>query len=195
MRQRQAFSLIELLVVIAIIGILAALLFPVFGAARAMARRTVCITQLRQLGMALQMYRQDYEEYPLYLSSVNASYVKDPRLFVCPNDPQKAQREGNARLEGTLFLPTGVSYTYEPQWYRAQELAWWNPAPHFGSGKWDDLTPLADCPWHWATRFNLLLKDNEKGVRGWQLMLTAGGSVRRIRVEDPIGDFTPEKYR
>src|SRR5437763_1318002 len=57
-----AFTLIELLVVIAIIAILAAILFPVFAQAREQARQTVCISNTRQIGMAVQMYLEDYNE-------------------------------------------------------------------------------------------------------------------------------------
>ena len=61
-RPRAAFTLIELLVVIAIIGILAALLFPVFARAREAARKTACLSNMRQLGLGFQMYTQDYDE-------------------------------------------------------------------------------------------------------------------------------------
>jgi prepilin-type N-terminal cleavage/methylation domain-containing protein/prepilin-type processing-associated H-X9-DG protein len=57
-----AFTLIELLGVIAIIAILAAFLFPVFTAARDKARQTTCLSNLKQIGFALQMYLQDYDE-------------------------------------------------------------------------------------------------------------------------------------
>lgn len=64
--QRKAFTLIELLVVIAIISILAAILFPVFARARENARRTSCLSNVKQMGLAMMQYVQDYDEtYPL----------------------------------------------------------------------------------------------------------------------------------
>lgn len=61
----RGFTLIELLVVIAIIAILAAILFPVFARARESARKTSCLSNMRQLGTASKMYIQDYDEaYP-----------------------------------------------------------------------------------------------------------------------------------
>src|SRR5689334_25380125 len=62
---RRAFTLIELLVVIAIIAVLAAILFPVFAQAREMARKTVCVSNQKQIGAALMMYVADNDEvYP-----------------------------------------------------------------------------------------------------------------------------------
>src|SRR5690554_3954884 len=60
-RRTGGFTLIELLVVIAIIAILAAILFPVFAQARAKARQTACMSNMKQLGTALLMYAQDYD--------------------------------------------------------------------------------------------------------------------------------------
>ena len=64
---KYAFTLIELLVVIAIIAILAAILFPVFAQARESARQTACLSNMRQIGLTLRMYVQDYDEtFPIF---------------------------------------------------------------------------------------------------------------------------------
>ena len=94
--RRNGFTLIELLVVIAIIAILAAILFPVFAAAREKARQSSCLSNVKQLGLGFLQYTQDYDEtvpnggndyfqgngwagqiYP---------YVKSLGVFVCPSD-------------------------------------------------------------------------------------------------------------
>ncbi|HZP80078.1 MAG TPA: DUF1559 domain-containing protein [Chthonomonadaceae bacterium] len=92
------FTLIELLVVIAIIAILAAILFPVFAQAREQARKTACLAQAKQLGLAIQMYVQDYDEVMPMLESGGAQfaqftwpqmimpYMKNWQLIRCPSD-------------------------------------------------------------------------------------------------------------
>src|SRR5499425_1856457 len=64
-RTLRGFTLIELLVVIAIIAILAAILFPVFAQAREKARQATCVSNHKQIGLAIMMYAEDYDEiYP-----------------------------------------------------------------------------------------------------------------------------------
>ncbi len=73
-RKAQGFTLIELLVVIAIIAILASILFPVFARARENARRTSCSSNLKQFGLAMMQYVQDYDEtYPNAIGTVGAA--------------------------------------------------------------------------------------------------------------------------
>jgi prepilin-type N-terminal cleavage/methylation domain-containing protein/prepilin-type processing-associated H-X9-DG protein len=94
-RQR-AFTLIELLVVIAIIAILAAILFPVLAQARDKARSMTCLSNERQMGVATQLYVQDYDQtFPLGSANPDGlmpidriyPYTKSWAVFVCPSDP------------------------------------------------------------------------------------------------------------
>ena len=66
----------------------------------------------------------------------------------------KQIKNGNEFLESDLYLKSGVSYDYLPNWSEALQLGWWQPGPHYGPGKWDALTPISQCAWHWATQFN-----------------------------------------
>jgi len=177
------FTLVELLVVVAIIAVLAGLLLPVFSRARAQARRTHCLSNLRQIGLAVQMYQQDYEELPPRLSALFPGYISAPGILLCPSDPKAGQHEGTDRLEGNLYLPSGVSYDYLPRWFQAQEWGWWQSPPHFGEGKWGSQTPLVACHWHWATYFRRELSSDVAGSSGWVVLLLAEGSVRLCRVE------------
>lgn len=101
---RRGFTLIELLVVIAIIAILAAILFPVFAKAREKARTASCQSNIRQIGLSVMMYSEDYDEtFPImypepysyaklwtfyikpYLSKQDNSVYTVDQVFWCPN--------------------------------------------------------------------------------------------------------------
>jgi prepilin-type N-terminal cleavage/methylation domain-containing protein/prepilin-type processing-associated H-X9-DG protein len=119
-RSLVGFTLIELLVVIAIIAILAAILFPVFARAREQARRSVCKSNMKQIGLAMAMYLQDYDQMfpPGGPKSWEATakqknvlavqlqpYAKNDQIFHCPSD------SGFDKWKPTLFGTFGSSYT------------------------------------------------------------------------------------
>src|SRR5579862_8575103 len=78
-RSRSAFTLIELLVVIAIIAILASILFPVFAQARAKARQATCLSNMKQIGLGILMYAEDYDETMPGDTPLNTNGLSDPR--------------------------------------------------------------------------------------------------------------------
>ena len=98
---RKGFTLIELLVVIAIIAILAAILFPVFAKAREKARQSSCLSNTKQVGLAIMQYAQDYDErLPAMRYMINGSwltwvaavmpYTKNEQVFRCPSQSTAA---------------------------------------------------------------------------------------------------------
>lgn len=146
---RKAFTLIELLVVIAIIALLAAILFPVFSRVRENARRTSCLSNLKQIGLGLVQYSADYDEvYPPYSGECELDYnlygaqiadtgwarllepyVKSAQLYQCPSDP--------IRPTGSLIT------TYTDYIYNAQvSVGAKSSTPPVLHGKWTKLSLL-----------------------------------------------------
>jgi prepilin-type N-terminal cleavage/methylation domain-containing protein/prepilin-type processing-associated H-X9-DG protein len=118
--KRKAFTLIELLVVIAIISILAAILFPVFARARENARRASCMSNLKQIGLGILQYTQDYDErYPpnytntatppvIYYYMALDPYIKSTQIWACPSQSDA----GGIPAGGGFVYADRINYFY-----------------------------------------------------------------------------------
>ena len=150
--RQSGFTLIELLVVIAIIGILAAMLFPVFAKAREKGRQVVCMSNLRQIGMSSQMYVQDHtERLPARIDGT--PYTKSDQIFVCPSarystgpDAPTAQLDTSYADNGAIVGRSIVSFPYPDMLIYLQEdlyrtnTAYLRPEPTAGGfTRWHEL--------------------------------------------------------
>ena len=119
----RGFTLIELLVVIAIIAILAAILFPVFQKVRENARRTACLSNLKQIGLGIVQYNQDFDERePNSVSQYGDGsgwawsvypYIKSVGVFQCPDDSNHGSRASsyayNSNFSQNPYLNGGTN--------------------------------------------------------------------------------------
>jgi len=117
MNAKRGFTLIELLLVIAIIAILAALLLPALGRAKETARRTACVSNLKQVNLAIRLYADDYSDslpvlpdpnpYPngvgVYYKQLVKAYLgvtgaasPNEKVFICPSDRILQKQIGHA---------------------------------------------------------------------------------------------------
>jgi len=150
-RNPSGFTLIELLVVIAIIAILAAILFPVFAQARAAARKTACLSNMKQIGTATMMYVQDYDEAFYLCRTPNVydpggpygstwryniqPYIKNTKIMICPDDVRNVNwNEGY--LENVLYN-NNFSNHYD---YRGNHLSYAVNGGFFNN--WHTPSPL-----------------------------------------------------
>lgn len=196
MRRQRGFTLIELLVVIAIIAILAAILFPVFAQAREQARSTACLSNLKQLGTAITIYRGDWDSrgpftgWPPSFSgkfnvhSPNSVYDQDWQISIQPY--LKNALVLHCPSDKTPYDERPVSYLYNP--YMAENRA---PAPESAFPNaaevclvWEGYGPVESATENLPPGVSLILPKNAYrqyapwGARARDLADPAHGLVR-----------------
>lgn len=182
MSRNTAFTLVEILVVVAIIALLAAILFAVQAPAREKARQTVCMNNLKQIGIALQMYRADWsatdpeqgvqrtaEELGLPpIGDVELQpYLRDKRVWFCNSrwaDPYWTDVEGLMSSYQTMWWDDNCPVMHDFGWRFFREVIADQPA-------W----PVLQCPFHDPLRWKRgLVQRQADRVLG----MSVDGSVR-----------------
>ncbi len=144
--QKRAFTLIELLVVIAIIAILAAILFPVFAQAKAAAKNTVSLSNLKQIGLGNQMYYGDNDDYRMGRQMVNSSqclswkqqsegYRKSIDIFRDPLNPANKFLDGFSDPAVRAVICGSTAGVVNVDYKQYQRDYYWNNA---WMGQWDN---------------------------------------------------------
>jgi len=137
MSRKRGFTLIELLVVIAIIGILAAMVFPVFARARESARKAVCLSNVKNLALAIQMYLGDYND-TLWPKEHNQEPIDLWLVEGCDqNDSQTNATVANPYLREAVVLDE----------YTKNRDVWRCPSAKFDIPAWLIVSSLAGRPW------------------------------------------------
>jgi prepilin-type N-terminal cleavage/methylation domain-containing protein len=188
---KEGLTLVELLVVIGIIAVLAGILYVAYGSVREAARQQVCMSNLRQIGQALQMYRHDWDgveaepgNYPgFWQLGVPCSftpaydyfrevYIKDKQILHCPN------------------MPEGQQYLWQPWIPRPPEDTVGPPFEEWVKKRGEEAM-VTYCDWH-----NTLPHPEILSRPYWEtkllILLRLNGKVSRIWV--PVREWAPERW-
>ncbi len=217
MKNRKAFTLIELLVVIAIIAILAAILFPVFARAKDMAKKTQCVSNIRQLSMANLQYCGDYEDtYPLaFVRSLQTDafnpatqtaswqnlvypYMKSWGLNICPAYVPftKASAVYKDPFIGFALTPRAEAYgadSWADTYYLSRSVRWQGIVGAFNDNGW--TTAVTNTPSKRTTEIpnpSEMTMVVEGTCPDWWLLKSGGPPVRDATFNYYIVSWYPQ---
>ncbi|MDD3925174.1 MAG: prepilin-type N-terminal cleavage/methylation domain-containing protein [bacterium] len=200
--QRKGFTLIELLVVIGILAILASILLPVFSQAREKARQASCLSNVKQISMAMMMYISDWDEQFVSCTSTYRwytplqSYVNNAQVFHCPS--MSNDEGGNAYTDYVIngLFAHGVSQTdfHNPSgtiMIAEREAGCphdgYHPWPSASSQNWDSLSAyLSGSGSNWL--LDHVAEERHNGGCNYGF---ADGHVKWMRWEETVGAPLP----